>query len=173
MPKLVTMIISCIYFLFVLVFPCLAPTTASSAVTNDSDKIIADIVADFSLLSSLYQDVSPFQQYYLTLHATSPDTAKAYLSAGYTPDLAEAICECYLQWLPAIGKMAVIPTESVPLITDADRSYLKLRHTSPDEVIIERIYTDCYTPGDRYLYSITAQYVKSRWIISGMQLDPL
>jgi len=167
MLRLVSIAASCIIFLLVLGFPCQASIEGGC---DDPDKIFSDIVADYALFTSLCQDVYPFQQYNLALHATSLDTAKDYLSAGFSPDLAQAISTCYLQWLPEINSIAIIPTDSIPVITNEDRNCINMRRISPEEIIMERIYSDCYSIGDRYLYSITARRSLSRWIICDLQL---
>jgi len=173
MLRLISIVVSCIIVLLVLAFPCQASIVSSYQATDDFDKIFFDMVADYELFTSLCQDVYPFQQYNLALHATNPDTANAYLSTGFSPDLAQAISTCYLQWLPEIDKIAIIPTDSIPVITNEDRGCLNMRRISPDEIIMERIYSDCYIIGDRYLYSITARRSSSRWIICGLKLEPL
>lgn len=173
MMRLISLVVSCIIFILVLAFPCQASIAGDNQGTDDFDRIFSDIVADYGLFTSLCQDVYPFQQFNLALHATSPDTARDYLSTGFSPDLAQAISTCYLQWIPEIGKAAIIPTDSIPVITNEDRCRLTMRRISPDEVIMERTYSDCYSIGDRYLYSITVRCSMSRWIICDLQLIAL
>jgi len=173
MLRLISIVVSYIIFLSLLFLPCQASIASGQPATDDFDIIFSDIVADYELFTSLCRDVYPFQQYNLSRHATSPDTAEAYLSTGFSPDLAQAISTCYLQWLPEIGKIAIIPTDSIPVITNKDRNCLNMQQISPEEITMERIYKDCYSLGDCYLYRITARRSISRWIICDLQLESL
>lgn len=153
--------------------PVLAPIETDQFCNTNFDEIFQDIVADYETYTSLMYDVYPIDQYQVSLHVNTPEAATAYLSGGFTPALAADIVGYYLNWLPAVDKMSIIPTESIPIITEADRLYLTIERISPDKVLIKRIYNDCYEPGDSFLYCIVAQNIDGTWIIEDLQLNSL
>jgi hypothetical protein len=76
-------------------------------------------------------------------------------------------------YLPDQDLMAIIPTDSIPLITAADRDHLSVRSIGPQEAVVERVYHDIYLPGDAYLYQVICRWENNRWIITDMNLLPL
>jgi len=173
MSRLLSILFITILMLFIFPSTTLAPGRTDGATEAIFDQVFADLVADYALYSSLLQDVCPLNQHTISLRANSRSEATACLSEGFALPLAQSIVDCYLQWVPEHGKMAIIPTDSIPIITAADKPYLKMRRISPEEVVLERIYIDCYEIGDRYLYKITVHHKELRWIVVDMQLDRL
>ncbi|MDD4171880.1 MAG: hypothetical protein PHQ94_06535 [Syntrophomonas sp.] len=171
MSRLLSILFISILMLFIFPSTTLAPGRTATATDVFFDQVFADLVADYALYTSLLQDVYPLKQHNISLHVNSPDAATAYLDEGFALPLAQAIVDCYVQWLPEYGKAAIIPADSIPIITAADKPYLKMRRTSPDEVVLERIYINCYEIGDRYLYKITVRPQQLRWIVVDLQLD--
>lgn len=168
-----TLLIS-VFLTAVLISPAVAPTNTLSTISADNfEQIFADIVSDYELFISLTRDVDTMSQYQVSRHAKTPDAATCYLSPGFDPVLSQALVDYYLQYLPNPELLAVIPTESIPTITEVDKPYINLKHISSEQVILERLYEDCYIPGDRYLYRITARYNSNRWVITDLQLDCL
>lgn len=151
----------------------LAPCRIDVSAGDNFNQIFKDLVADYALYNSLMQDSYTFNQYNISLHASSPTMAVAYLSEGFSLPLAQCIVDYYLQWLPEHECIAIIPTESIPIITAADKAHLKMHRLSPEVVVLERIYTNCYEMGDKYLYKITACLKESRWIVIDLQFDRL
>ncbi len=173
MSKIISVLASAILIIIILTSPVLAPMNTGQSANEDFDRIFQDTVADFALYTSLLYDVYSLNQYRVSLHANNPESAATYLTGGFNPSLATDIVGYYLQWLPEFNKIAVIPTDSIPIITEADKSFLKMQRISPDKVILERTYTDCYELGDKYLYRITAEQKDGHWIIVDLQLDCL
>jgi hypothetical protein len=153
--------------------PVLAPTGSCNTSPDAFEQIVLDIIDDYAIYTTLLSDIYSLNQYRISIHANSPDSATAFLSQGFDKFLASAITAYYLQWLPELSKMAVIPTDSIPVITEQDIPYLTMQQISPDMVVLERIYTNCYEIGDKYLYLITAQQKEGKWIIIDLQLDCL
>ncbi len=153
--------------------PALAPVLNDQLPRAGFNEVFQDIVADYALYNSLLHDVYPYNDHQVSLHVIDPDSAAAYLRGGFSPALAAAMTGSYLQWLPEHNKMAVIATDSIPIITESDRQYLSIKRVSPDTMQIQRIYTDCYAPGDQYLYLITTIHQEGHWIVAYLQLDPL
>ncbi|PKM76591.1 MAG: hypothetical protein CVU90_11595 [Firmicutes bacterium HGW-Firmicutes-15] len=173
MLKTTSILLSSILIVLLLSAPVLAPTRTGNTSQYASDQVITDIVADYALYTSLLYDIYPLNQYRVSTHANSPDSAIAYLSEGFDKPLASTITACYLQWLPEFNKMSVIPTDSIPIITEADKPYLNIEWQSTNKVLLKRIYTDCYEMGDQYLYLISAEQKGGHWIIIDLQLDCL
>jgi hypothetical protein len=153
--------------------PVLAPIKTEQLCNTSFDEIFQDIVADYETYTSLMYDVYPIDQYQVSIHVNTPEAATAYLCKSFSPALAADIAGYYLKWLPLVDKMAIIPAESIPIITEADRLYLNIERISPDKVLIKRIYNDCYEQGDSYLYCIVAQNIDGTWIIEDLQLNSL
>jgi len=156
-------------------FPAAALTPQASypQQTENYSLIFDNITADYALYTSLLEQTNYFEQYQVLTCVENPESAVEYLASGFSLPLAQSLVDYYLLWVPELGKMAVIPTDSIPVITAEDKPYINIHRISPDEVIMERIYTDCYEMGDRYLYRITAHQEKSRWIIVDLYLEPL
>ena len=173
MLRIYSILASAALILMLFTPPVLAPIKTDQLSNASCNDIFEDIIADYALYASLLYDVYPVDQYRVSLHANNPDAASAYLRGGFTPALAADIAGYYLQWLPDIEKMAVIPTDSIPIITEADKLYLSIEWISPDKILIYRTYNDCYEPGDRFLYRIIAQAQEDNWIIEDLQLDRL
>jgi hypothetical protein len=173
MPKVISVLLISVSIMLILTSAALAPTGTGKTSPDTLDQVVLDIIADYALYTSLLHDIYSLNQYRISTHVNNPDSAIAYLAEGFDPPLSSAIVDYCLQWLPALNKMAVIPTDSIPVITEADKPYLKMKKISPDKVVLERIYTACYEMGDKYLYRITAQRKEGHWIIVDLQLDSL
>lgn len=133
--------------------------------------IFNDVVKDFAVYNSLIRDVYYLNEYNVTEHAADINSAIEYLSQGFSPDLASNIAHQYLKWIPEIEQLSVIPTDSIPLIAENDRHYIKLEWLDEDHVILERSYMDCYEIGDHYIYYITCVNKGKRWIIVDLKLE--
>jgi len=173
MPRLIAVVL--ITAIMTLLFPSavLTPLASSQPQTENVDLIFEDIIADYALFTAMLNQTYFFKQYQILTCVDNTDAAVEYLAQGFSLPLAQALVDYYLLWLPELGKMAVIPTDSIPVITNGDKPYMNIRRISPDEVVLERIYTNCYEMGDRYFYGITAHKEKSRWIIVDLNLESL
>jgi len=162
-----------ILIIILLASSAVAPTQTYSSGTDDFNDIFKDIVSDYALYESLLLDIYSVNQYRVSIHADDPIAACAYLSGGFDTTLAQTITDYYLQWIPELNKMNVIPTDSIPVITDSDKPFVNMKRLTPDTVVLERIYNNCYEMEDQYLYRITAQKRGIRWIVIDIQLEPV
>ncbi|MDD4802153.1 MAG: hypothetical protein PHF24_04340 [Syntrophomonas sp.] len=169
LPTLASSLLICLIF----ACPVLAPLNTELFVSDSHNKILQDIIADFGVYNSLINDVYTVNQYRISLHANNPDDASDYLAKVFDPALADAMTHYYLQWLPELRKMAVIPIESIPIISEADKPYLSIVRISPKKAVLKRTYTDCYEKGDKYVYLITTELKGQQWIIVDLRLDCL
>ncbi len=172
MPRCITVLLITVIITLSSPAMVLSPGSPSPEQTEDFNDVFNDIVTDYELYTSLLNYTYYDEPYQVLTLVSSPEAAYNYLSAGFSPPLAQAIADYYLQWVPQLGKMAVIPTDSIPVITAADQPYVKIKRISPTKVVLERIYTDCYAIGDRWLYRITAYQEQSRWIIVDLYFEP-
>lgn len=172
MPKLRLAIIISILIIICWVPQSLAPTLQDHQAVSERTIIIDDIVNDFQLLSLLVRDISIYDQYLITNHAYNYDSAADYLAQGFDQILAQTIIAYYFIYVPELDQLAVVPIESIPIITFADEPYMEVHHLSPQKLVINRFYSDCYIHGDCYLYQITARFNGERWIIMDLSLNP-
>ncbi len=158
-----------------LLFPAaaLTPQASYSPQTEDFDLIFDNITADYALFTSLLDQTYTIGHYQILTCVDKPESAVKYLTPGFALPMAQSLVDYYLQWVPELGKMALIPTDSIPVITTTDKPYMNIHRISPDKVVLERIYTNCYEIGDRYLYRVTAYQEESRWIIIDLSLESL
>lgn len=173
MPKFIAVLLIIIVTTFTFPTAALTPQSSSTPHAENLDVILDNITADFALYTSLLSQTYSFKQYQIITCADNPAATVEYLTPGFSPTLAQSLVDYYLQWVPELNKMAVIPTDSIPVITAEDKPYINVRRISPDEVELERIYTNCYEMGDRYFYRITAHQEGSRWIIVDLYLEPV
>ena len=153
--------------------PALAPQSSSSQLSENLDLIFDDITADYALFTALLDQTYSIGHYQILTCVDNSESAVKYLTPGFALPMAQSLVDYYLQRVPELGKMAVIPTDSIPVITATDKPYMNIHRISPDEVVLERIYTNCYEIGDRYLYRVTAHQEESRWKIIDLSLEPL
>ena len=131
---------------------------------SETGRIIDDIIIDFQLFGDLLA-IAPGD-----IHHRAE--AIAWLAPGFESDLAAAIVDCYLQFQPELNCMTVIPTDSIPVITSADRSFCRITQLNNHPARLDRIYSNCYSPGDCWLYQVTAEK-SERWKIVDISLSPL
>lgn len=174
MTRHILIVFMAFLWLSILSTPILAPGCADTVYRDmPFNRVFQDLVADYALYASLLYDTSPLDQYNIALHANNTDEAIAYLADGFDITLAQNIVNYYLLWLPEQDKMAIIPTESIPIITGADQPHLRLQQISPYEVLMERTYTNCYEVDDIYLYKIHMRQKGERWIVTDLQFDKM
>lgn len=137
---------------------------ASNIASNHTEAIFNDITKDFQLFTSLLA-VNP-------VNVRNRAEALAWLSPGFESQLAASIVDCYLQPHPDLNCMTVIATDSIPVITTADRDFCKITLLNDRTAHLDRIYSDCYNPGDRWLYQVTVEKFE-RWRIIDIKLNPI
>lgn len=137
MPRLIAVLL--IAIITTLAFPTAALAPQSSyPEQKDIELIFDNIIADYALYTSLLNQTYYSEQSQILTCVDSPAAAVEYLSPGFSRSLAQSLVNYYLRWVPDLGKMAVIPTDSIPVITAEDKPYVNTRRISPDEVVLER-----------------------------------
>ena len=171
----------CLRLLFIVLFLNLFyPNTAilasgqNNAVQNlASNGIFVDLVHDFQLYNSLLSEVNYYGLNAIPIHARTIDEAVNYLETGFESELARSISTYYLQYQEDIKRLVVIPTESIPIITENDLDKINMTYIDEQKVVLQRVYFDCYFPGDAYLYTIFMIKVENRWEINSLSLQEM
>lgn len=157
------LILSILFFILLLVTAPVWAVVPNQPTGSKADNIIDDIITDFKLLSDLL--------------ASKPDIhnraeAAAWLSQGFESQLAASVVDCYLQPDPELNGMAVIVTDSIPIITATDHNLCQVTQLDTVTARLDRVYSNCYSPGDRWLYQVTVKKYE-RWKIADIRLIPL
>lgn len=139
------------------------------------EEVFSAAVDSFALFSSLLKDVSNQSDaiYPVVNKAANLKDAITYLSQGFQADLAETMANYYLGWDEGLAELVVIPTESIPLLTMADRQETSIVFINDHHAVLQRIYQKCYFEQDSYIYTIHVQKEASRWIISELSLEEI
>lgn len=130
-----------------------------------------DCIDNFRLLTDLFSETDLLQEYNVPRHATTYTQAKEYLSAGFSADMSDNIIKAYLLWKPTLNSYVVVPTDSIPIITEADEDYITINDIDPHNLKIERLYNNCYENNDQYLYTIMMNKKNEHWIINELSFN--
>lgn len=149
------------------------PAQGSERPHLPSEAVFQAVVGDFALLSSLLDDVAYVSTsiYPVVRKVDTCQEAIDYLSAGFAPDLAASITNYYLAWDKELQRLVVIPTDSIPLITEKERGQCRMVFISPHHAVVQCLYSDCYVEGDSYIYTVHLQKVGIKWQISKLVLE--
>jgi hypothetical protein len=86
--------------------------------------------------------------------------------------LAAALADFYFQSYPDSNNMAVVCTDSIPVITEADRPFCRITRLNDHRARLHRIYANCYSTNDRWLYQVTLEK-SEHWKIVDLNLVPV
>lgn len=140
---------------------------------REREQVINDVIADFAVLSAWLSDVYPHEGLLVSKCTNDLVSATKFLENGFGPDLAQSMAANWSEYVPEQGFLAIIPTDSIPILNAADRGHLSVRRISSDRAVVQRAYRDIYWPGDAYHYQIISDLENGRWIITEVQLLPL
>jgi hypothetical protein len=138
---------------------------------QSQEQVFNDAVRSFQLFSALIGQVNYDGGYIIPGRALSEWEARQYLQAGFSDELAMALVDYYLQYSEELQGLIPIPTDSIPIITAGDRDQTGVELVNSREAVLTRVYTDCYTIGDVYIYSIRMAKVGDRWKVYGLWLE--
>lgn len=143
---------------------------------HEDEIVFRSVINSFGLLAGLMQDVSYARDsVYPTVNkADNIEDAIAYLSPGFQSELAASIANYYFGWDEDAARLVLIPTESIPIITAADRDVTQITFIDEHHAVLECIYDNCYARQDRYLYSIYVdKSEESEWKISELSFEEI
>lgn len=145
----------------------------SETPSEPSEAVFKAVVSDFGLLSSLLGDVTYVSDsiYPVVRKADTYQEAIDYLSEGFSTNLADSIVNYYLAWDEELQGLVVIPTDSIPIITEKDRKQCFIVFISPYHAVVQALYRNCYAKGDSYTYTVHLQKVGIKWQISELVLE--
>jgi len=133
------------------------------------DDIFADVVADFNQYYTLLHEVEYKNDEALPVNADNRDEAVRFLRVAFSDELAQNIADYYLNYDPD-GRLYVIPTDSIPLITQEDQSRCQITLITPQEANLCVVFPDCYAPGDEVRYTVRLKKDGKRWIICDLDV---
>lgn len=142
---------------------------------DQSEEVFTAVVASFALFSSLLNDVVYQREsiYPVVTRAANIKEVIEYLKTGFQVDLAENMANYYLGWDAELARLVVIPTDSIPLITMADRNESNIVFINENHAVLQRSYQTCYAEQDSYVYTIHAVKEASGWKISELSLEEI
>jgi hypothetical protein len=170
--KIIAIWLNTLLLLFTISSPAAAPFSHPE-LNNEQEQIVNDVIADYEILSVWLNDIYPNDGLLISKHSHDEFSAVQFLQDGFDDALAQNMVANWGAYLPDQDLMVIIPTDSIPLITAADRDHLLVRTIVPQEAVVERVYHDIYLPGDAYLYQVICRWENNRWIITDMNLLPL
>ncbi len=137
------------------------------------EEVFTAVVNSFARFSSLINDVYYHKEsvYPVVTSAYNIKEATEYLKTGFQVDIAANIANCYLGWDEELARLVVIPTDSIPLITNADQQESSIVFINENHAVLQRSYQKCYTEQDNYIYTIHVIREESGWKISELSLE--
>lgn len=139
--------------------------------SDEENQAYASMIQSFQLYESLLGDIEEYSDHRIPVHGESLPEAMTYLKAGFESELAASIIEAYLQWVPEIQKMEVVPCDGIPTLSENDKEFLSCSQPDENTVVFERPYENCYNQGDRYLFSVTLHHSAQGWRIVDLTLE--
>ncbi len=139
--------------------------------SDEENQAFISMVKSFKLYESLLGDVYEYGEYRIAVHGKSLQEAVDYLDTGFEPELTDSIIEAYLQRVPEIQKMSVIPCDGIPTLSDKDKEALSCSQPDENTIIFQRCYEDCYSQGDCYLFAVTLNHSTKGWRIKELSLE--
>ncbi|CFY00119.1 Uncharacterized, partial [Syntrophomonas zehnderi OL-4] len=141
--------------------------------SEQSETVFMSAVRNFRLLSLLLGDTVYVSDsiYPVVRKADTYQEAIDYLSEGFTTDLADTIVNFYFAWDEEMQKLVVIPTDSIPMITEKDRRQCTIVFISPYHAVVQSLYRDCYAQDDIYTYTVHLRKIGVKWQISELVLE--
>ena len=146
--------------------------SAKSSLNWSAEENLAfnSMVQSFELYESLLGDINEYGDYRIAVHGESLQEAMNYLETGFEAELSAKIIEAYLQWVPELQGMAVIPCDGIPTLSNNDKETVSCTHPDENTIIFQRAYENCYSQGDSYLFSITLNHSVQGWRIVDLAL---
>lgn len=165
-------------FIFFFARPFLSePTFAQmgDSHSQQEEQVFRDVAADFALYSGLIEDVQYDRDsiYPVILKAATLEEAVNWLHQGFCEDLACSLACFSLAWDEDLGKLVLIPQDSIPLLTVKDKANTVITFRNERQARLECFYYDCYAQGDCYRYTIEAEKEGKRWKICALTLDEM
>jgi len=134
---------------------------ASEAFTS-----VTDIFAQMNICLA----AEDFTDGYYLIKAQAPQELQANLQeAGISPSLSTRIIAEYLLWKPELKRLVLIPTDSIPILTEEHREQTECLLLNNNIIIFRLRFFDCYLPGDQYSLFVTGIQNEGRWVIHEWQ----
>lgn len=128
-----------------------------------------EAVKSLGLLSSFFNDTEASDIFPVSRHGRTYAEAYQYLAEGFSCPLAEDILSAYT-FTDNQGTLRIIPCEGIPYLTADDRKKASITGHLDNTVIIVPL-TNCYQPGDTYIYQVTSRLIDGHWKITDLSLS--
>jgi hypothetical protein len=137
------------------------------------EQVFHDTAASFALFKDLTEDVQYRRDsvYPVVLKAASQQEAIEWLRQGFSEELARSLASYYLAWDEEMGRLVVIPEESIPILTTQDRTSTTVTFRNERQARLECLYYNCYAPGDCWRYIIETEKNGDRWKVYDLTLE--
>lgn len=103
--------------------------------------------------------------YYLISAETTQELQADLQEAGISPSLSARIISEYILWKPDLKRLVLIPTDSIPILTEEHRGQTEYLLLDNNTIIFRSRFFDCYQPGDQYSLFVIGIRNESRWVI--------
>ncbi len=130
---------------------------------------ILQVALSFNVYTEFFKETTIIDGELLSANANSISDGLAFLSKGFSEDLAFNIIN-YHTYQNDSAQLAIIAKEAIPIFTTANLPYTNFCHEK-DRITLKVNYYDCYSLGDSYLYYITAYKDENRYIINDLQWE--
>lgn len=144
----------------------LVDTKPEAAATSD---VYDEAVKSLGLLSSFFNDTEASDIFTVSRHGRTYAEAHQFLAEGFGCSLADDILSAYT-FTDDQGTLRIIPCEGIPYLAATDREKASItRHV--DHAVIIVPLTNCYRPGDTYIYQVTSRLIDGHWKITDLSLS--
>jgi len=138
---------------------------------DNKDLLFNYAVSSFSLYSSFLGDYRLTGDGMVPVHGSTRPQARAYLTGGFTPEMAEAIIDECTMWNDSLQALFIVPGDGIPLLTADDSDEIELSIKDKNRIVLVRQYNNCYKEGDQYLLLVTMTPDGDIWKISEISFN--
>lgn len=129
----------------------------------------SQVSADFEIyLEFLQVEESPGGL--LLLNARTPHEAQAFLSRGFSVDLADAICSSFTRYDRERERLILVPCDGLPTIGAAQKNGVQYYMEGQESIVFQYRFENCYQPGDAYLYCVRTRLEDGWWKVGALEL---
>lgn len=152
--------------------PISGETAGAAAQSRDTKDLFCNYAfSSFSLYSSFLSDYRQIGDYMVPVHGSTRTQARAYLTGGFTTDMAEAIIDECTIWNDSLRTLVIVPGDGIPVLTADDSDEIKVSSKDKNRIVLVREYNNCYREGDQYFFLVTMTSDGDTWKISELSFN--
>ncbi|MGR6836612.1 hypothetical protein [Syntrophomonas erecta] len=130
-----------------------------------------EVVKAFTIYTSFFNQVVWQDGYAIPKNGLDSTSAQHFLSQGFEDTLAAAIVSTYTEWIAPLQKLAILPCEGIPVLTEADFKDLLISQPAPDRICFRKDYYNCYQVNDHYIFLVYCRLNHDTYIIESLTLQ--